>query len=63
MEQLNLGEPQLLSPCATTSEAYVPESKRSHCNERPAHHNWRAVPTCHNWKKACAAMKTQHSQK
>ena len=45
------GEPQLLSPRATTTEAREPQilkpvhlepvlrNKRSHCNEKPAHCN------------------------
>ena len=37
------GEPQLLSPCATTAEAHAPRAhapnKRSHHNEKPDHHN------------------------
>ena len=36
-------EPQLLSPCAATTEAHVPGAllcnKRSHRNEKPSHHN------------------------
>ena len=36
-------EPQLLNPCAPTTEAHTPRARapqqeRSHCNEKPAHH-------------------------
>ena len=44
-------EPELLSPCTTTPEAHVPRAlfcnERSHCNEKPAHHNMRK-PECSN---------------
>ena len=26
-------------------------NKRSHCNEKPTHHNLRVAPTRHNWRK------------
>ena len=45
-------EPALQCPGATTTEAFMPESlmfhKRSHCNEKSAHHKQRVAPTCHN---------------
>ena len=37
--------------------------KRSHCNVKPVHRDWRAALTLHNQRKARAATKTQHSQK
>ena len=39
--------PQLLSLCATTTEALSPETvlhKRSHSNQKPVHCNWRKPP-------------------
>ena len=52
-------DPQLLSPCATTTEAFTPlepvfHNKRSHPNGKPAPCSWRV---------GRAAVKTRHSQK
>ena len=46
-------EPKLLNPGAWTTEARAPKSpmlhnKRSHCNEKPMHHNERAAPAHSN---------------
>ena len=62
----------------TTPVLYLPEShtlepvlhKRSHLYEKPVHHkeeqpraHEEEQPRAHrNWRKACAAVKTQHSQ-
>ena len=51
-------EPQVLKPLEP-----VLYNKSSHHSEKPKHHNWRVVPTCHNWRKTFAATKTQNSQK
>ncbi|KAI4551542.1 hypothetical protein MJT46_017794 [Ovis ammon polii x Ovis aries] len=46
----------LPGPYAATSEAHKPWSpvlcnKRSHCNEKPVHRNWRAAPARCTWRK------------
>ena len=45
-------EPQLLSLRAATTEAHAPRAvllnKRSHHDEKPAHHNEKVVPARHN---------------
>ena len=42
-------EPQLLSPCATTTEPLLC-NKRNHCNEKPAHQpRWKVAPASRNW--------------
>ena len=55
-EQLSLSAP---------TDTQVPWSlcsaTRSQCNEKPAHHNWRVTPACHDQRKAHAA-KTQRNQ-
>ena len=38
-------------------------NKRSHCNEKPMHHDQRVAPAHHNQRKLHTATKTQHSQK
>ena len=56
-----------LSPCATTTEPArlepVLHNKRSHCNEKPAHHNEGQPPLTATRESPHAAMKTQCSQK
>ena len=60
-------EPQLLSPCATTTEAHTPgallRNGRGHHNEKPMHRNeeWSSLATA--GEGPCAATKTQGSQK
>ena len=71
-------EPVLYSLRRTTTEACVPracapqqkkpsqqkpQQKLQPCGKKPAHRNWKAAPACHNYRKACIAMKIQHSQK
>ena len=58
-------ELQSRSPRHATTEALVPvrHDERSHRNEKPTHHSQRVAPTLRNWRKACAALKTQDSQK
>ena len=54
-------EPKLLSP--RTLELML-HNKRRYFNEKSVHCNWRVGPACHSYReKACAAMKTQCSQK
>ena len=50
-----------LSPCTTTIEPVL-HGKGSHCNEEPAHPNWRVDPAHPTQRKAHAAAKTQHGQ-
>ena len=49
-------QPQLRSPQAAAIDTQAPESlcssKRSHCNEKPAHWHWRLGPARHNERKA-----------
>ena len=41
----------------------VLQKKRSHYKKKPLHRNQRVAVTCHNWRKAWTAIKTQGSQK
>ena len=59
--------PQLLSPCASTTEALTP---RAHALQQEKQLQWEAQarqqrvdPTLCNWRKALTATKLQHSQK
>ena len=37
--------------------------KKRRCDEeKPVHRSQRVAPASYNWRKACAAMKTQHNQ-
>ena len=54
--------PHLLKPRATHLEPML-RNKRSHCNEKPAHHNKEKPPLTAIRESPHAAMKTQHSQK
>ena len=61
-------EPQLLSPRASTSEPAplepVLRNKRSHRNEKPAHHNKEQPPRPATTRESpCAATNTQRSLK
>ena len=61
-------EPPLWRPGARGRDhwTHVPSSPSfatSRCEEKPAHRDWRVAPACLSQRKACAAMKTQHSQK
>ena len=38
-------------------------NRRSHCSEKPEHHNQRVAPARHNYRKATGAMKAQCSSK
>ena len=64
---LRAQEMHLLSPHAATTEAHASSallhSKRNHRTEKLTHDSERVVPTRCNWRKACIAAKTQHSQK
>ena len=51
--------PQL--PCPHAQEP-VPKCHSSHARV-PEHRNSRAGPACHDWRKACMAVKIEHSQK
>lgn len=50
-------EHQCLSPCAWA------QATRSHCKEKPAHHNKESSPAHHNYRQARTAMKTQCTKK
>ena len=52
--------PQLLKPVHLEP---VLHDKRSHCNEKPAHHNEEQPPLATTRESLSAATKTQHSQK
>ena len=52
--------PQLLKPARLEP---VLRDKRSHCNEKPAHHNKEKPPLAATRESQRAATKTQHSQK
>ena len=53
-------EPQLLKPMRLQS---VLRNKRSHCNEKPTHHNEGQPPLVATRESPRAATKTQHSQR
>ena len=59
--------PQLLSPCATTTETRKPRARAPQQekprNEKPAHRNKEQPPLATTRESLRAATKTQHSQK
>ena len=52
--------PQLLKPVQLDPTL---RNKRSHCNEKPAHHSYRVAMLAPARESPLAAMKTQSSQK
>ena len=59
--------PQLLSPCAATTEARCPwacaPQQKKPLKQEACAMQWRVAPVHCNYRKACIATKTQHSQK
>ena len=49
---------KLLKPVCLES---VLHNQRSHCKEKPEHHNWRVAPACRNYRKPAQRKKTQCS--
>ena len=54
-------EPRSPNYCSPNALEPVLCNRRSHQNEKFVHRNSRAAPTHHNYRKACAATKTQHT--